>query len=762
MKHFFILFIISMLASKSFSQVANAGSDVTIYLSQTSSATLDGSASSGSTYQWTEISTDYTSGGIISTPTQKTTTIVGLTKQGAFYFQLAVTTGGVTKRDSVVLRVVSDPAPANSTLLINYDMVGTANVINNRADTLNYYASGTLPYNRAFGNDGTRYDLARGRTNGLMVDSLRGKLYSMIEDGYSDYVDGYTRSEIEVPDIMLKLDTTKTYMIEWQGYYPNETNYMVDGSMLNMFQIHGIAVANPFGVSLYPGGDLSVADLTASGYLTPKRFSNFSNFVNNTHTLRVTINEGESGGGNFFKFDMDGVQKVARDTGRVGGDSFGDYVKFGSLYDHGNHQVSGDSLSRGRKFRLVTTRYRVWQLNDAVPPCLINMDVDKIVFTPVTSTTISGTVTNTTATSYAWTQVSGSTATIVSPTSATTNVTGLGLGNYTFRLKTTNSAGVITAADINVTVKPDPTLAATGYNYDVIVDGVLNGNVSTLRNHDLDNSGYSFYEQGFSTGGTAYSGGLPTNRTIISTTGTIFQLQPYNQSNALWLNSGQTGTLTFTTPAQFYGLKIALTSGGSTLNYTVHYSDATTSTGSFSVNDWNCAGCNAYAISGLGRTNTSGFESAIWAIYENDITINQAKTVTSVTFTSSGSWTAIFAESQVFQTIAAPTVSMSGSQNIDTTASSVFAAPSWAPGHGGSGSWSVLSGPSSVIFGAQTSNSTTISGLQNGDYTFKWTGTQDDGQTVTGTVFVHVQIPDQVPFIQFKIPFFKPTDFTNL
>jgi hypothetical protein len=619
---------------------ANAGSDVQVYLTSANSATLDGSGSFGTSYQWREISTDYSSGGIISNATSKTATLTGIAKQGTFYFEIAV---NGTFKDTMIVRVGSNPPPSNSTLLINFDMVGTASVINNRADTLNYYASGTLPYNRAFGSDGTRYDLARGRSNGLMIDSLRGKLTSMIEDGYSDNVDGYTRSEIEVPDIVLKLDTTKTYMIEWQGYYPDEVNYMIDGSMLNMFQIHGIATANPYGTSLYPGGDLSIADLVESGYLSPTRFSNFSNFVNNAHTLRVTINEGKSGNGNYFKFDMDGIQKYIRDTGRVGGDSFGDYVKFASLYDHGSHMVNGDSLSRGRKFKLVTTSYKVYQLNDAVPPCLIKMDADKILFSPTTSTTISGSVDNTTVSSYSWSQVSGAAATIASPSAASTNITGLSQGSYTFRLTVTNSLGVESRADINVSVKPDPTLAATGYNYDVIVDGVLNGTVSSLRNHDLDQSGFSFYEQGFSVGSTAYSGGLPSNRTIISTTGTVYKLQPYNSNNALWLGSSQSGTLTLSTPAQLYGLKVALTSGGSTINYTVHYSDASTSTGSFSVPDWNCAGCANYAIAGLGRTDNSGFESAIWAIYEGDITVNQSKTVSSVSFTSSGSWTGIFA-----------------------------------------------------------------------------------------------------------------------
>lgn len=517
-KYITILFL-CLLSFISRSQTANAGSDVTIYLTETSSATLDGSASSGTSYQWREISTDYSSGATISSPTSKTTTVTGITKQGTFYFEIAVTTGGTTKRDSMVVRVGSNPPPSNSTTLINFDMVGTAGVINNRTDTTNYYASGTLPYNRAFGNDGTRYDLARGRSNGLMIDSLRGKLYSMLEDGYYDYVDGYTRSEIEIPDIVLKLDTTKTYMIEWQGYYPDEVNYLEGGPILNLFQIHGVVRANPFGMSLYPGGAITAADLGTDGYLAPPPVSNFEHFKNNAHTLRLTINEGYGypGQPNFLKIDLDGITKYYRDTGNIGETTWGDYLKFGSLYDFGSHMVNGDSLSRGRKFGLVTTRYIVYQLNDAVPPCLINPGAEQILFSPTTSTTLSASVSNTTPASYLWTQTSGSAATITSPTSATTSVTGLAEGSYTFLIKATNSLGVESSAEVNVTVKPNPTIAATGYNYDVIVDGVLNGTVSSLRTHDLDGSGFSFYEQGFSTGSTPYTGGLPTDRKIIST-----------------------------------------------------------------------------------------------------------------------------------------------------------------------------------------------------------------------------------------------------
>ena len=51
--------------------IASAGSDVTIYLTETSTATLDGSGSSGTTFQWREISTDYSSGATITNATSK-------------------------------------------------------------------------------------------------------------------------------------------------------------------------------------------------------------------------------------------------------------------------------------------------------------------------------------------------------------------------------------------------------------------------------------------------------------------------------------------------------------------------------------------------------------------------------------------------------------------------------------------------------------------------------------------------------------------
>lgn len=90
--------------------------------------------------------------------------------------------------------------------------------------------------------------------------------------------------------------------------------------------------------------------------------------------------------------------------------------------------------------------------------------------------------------------------------------------------------------------------------------------------------------------------------------------------------------------------------------------------------------------------------------------------------------------------IAAPTVSMSGPQNITADNTSIYAVPSYASGHSGTVSWTKVSGPGTTIIGSPTATSTTVSNLENGDYVFRCEVTQDDGQTVTGTVAIHVSI----------------------
>lgn len=79
---------------------------------------------------------------------------------------------------------------------------------------------------------------------------------------------------------------------------------------------------------------------------------------------------------------------------------------------------------------------------------------------PTNSTTLSGSGTDTDGTiaSYSWSQISGTSATIVSPSSASTNITGLTTsGARVFRLTVTDDDGATDTDDITVTVNAAPT-----------------------------------------------------------------------------------------------------------------------------------------------------------------------------------------------------------------------------------------------------------------------------------------------------------------
>lgn len=88
-----------------------------------------------------------------------------------------------------------------------------------------------------------------------------------------------------------------------------------------------------------------------------------------------------------------------------------------------------------------------------------NAGSDQSLSAGTTSTTLSGSGTPSTGhsiTGYGWTQISGTSATIVSPTSASTSITGLTAGARTFRLTVTQSGGATQTDDVVVSVSSYP------------------------------------------------------------------------------------------------------------------------------------------------------------------------------------------------------------------------------------------------------------------------------------------------------------------
>lgn len=79
---------------------------------------------------------------------------------------------------------------------------------------------------------------------------------------------------------------------------------------------------------------------------------------------------------------------------------------------------------------------------------------DQTITLPTSSVTLTGSGTDSdgSISSYAWTKISGTGGTIVSASSATTSVTGLTAGTYVFRLTVTDNASATGTDDITITV----------------------------------------------------------------------------------------------------------------------------------------------------------------------------------------------------------------------------------------------------------------------------------------------------------------------
>lgn len=187
-------------------------------------------------------------------------------------------------------------------------------------------------------------------------------------------------------------------------------------------------------------------------------------------------------------------------------------------------------------------------------------------------------------------------------------------------------------------------ISLTGFNADVIADAVTNTAIATVTNNSIDPGapGHVFFAQGYSINATPYPNGLPDNGQMTSTAGHLFQLAAYTGNNDLRLAPTQSGTLTFSAGNQTrytYLYVIGNAGGGLTqVNYTIHFFDGSTSSGSWNIPDWYCTSCTQYAINGLDRASLadgSNDGSPGFVIYEQAITLSGAQTnkqITSIDF----------------------------------------------------------------------------------------------------------------------------------
>ena len=171
-------------------------------------------------------------------------------------------------------------------------------------------------------------------------------------------------------------------------------------------------------------------------------------------------------------------------------------------------------------------------------------------------------------------------------------------------------------------------IGLTGFNQDLIAEGGYTQNRAlnyTTAIFDGDNAyaGHVMYCTNFRGNynqSTAPPGGLPVNRTITSVNNTsiIYQLQPYNSSNVLLLNTANSiGTLALTMPQSYQLLSILATSAEGISSFTVrlNFIDSSYTDYAFTVPDWFDG--TPYAIRNIGRVNARQYSTNTGERYDD-------------------------------------------------------------------------------------------------------------------------------------------------
>ena len=362
-----------------------------------------------------------------------------------------------------------------------------------------------------------------------------------------------------------------------------------------------------------------------------------------------------------------------------------------------------------------------------------NAGSNQTIVLPVSSVNLTGSGNDPDGTiaSYAWTQVSGTGATITSPSAQNTSITGLTTeGVRVFRLTVTDNQGATGFSEVAITVNAgnqSPT-ANAGSNQTIVLP------VSTVNltgsGNDPDGTIASYaWTQVSGTGATITSPSAQnTSITGLTTAGVrVFRLTVTD-------NLGATGSseVTITVNA---GNQSPTANAGSNETIVLPVSSVNL-TGTGNDPDGTIASYAWTQVSGTGATITSpsaqntsitGLTTAGVRVFRLTVTDNLGATGTSdVTITVNAANQAPTANAGSNQTITLPTsqVSLSGTAyDNDGTIVSIF--------------WTKIAGGSASITNP-TSLSTTVTGLTLGSYVFRLTATDNSGATGSSDVTITV------------------------
>jgi PKD domain/Secretion system C-terminal sorting domain len=383
-------------------------------------------------------------------------------------------------------------------------------------------------------------------------------------------------------------------------------------------------------------------------------------------------------------------------------------------------------------------------------PPVANAGSNQTITLPTNSATLtgSGSEANGTIKSYAWTESSGpSTAVIGSASLATTTVSGLAQGTYTFKLTVTDATGATASATVTVTVNPavvtaGPPVANAGSNQSI----TLPTNSATLTGSGSETNGtISSYAWTESSGpSTATIGSASSASTTVSNLVQGTYAFKLTVTDATGATASATVTVTVNPAPVTPGAPVASAGSDQTItlptNSSVLTGSGSETNGTISSYAWTqVSGPNtaAFGSAGSATTTVSGLAQGS---YTFKLTVTDATGVTaSATMTVTVNAAAV--------TPGAPVANAGSNQSITLPTNSVTLIGSGSETNGSISSyaWTQVSGPNTAAFGSAGSATTTVSGLAQGSYTFKLTVTDATGVTATATVTVTVNAAPVTP-----------------
>jgi autotransporter-associated beta strand protein len=236
-------------------------------------------------------------------------------------------------------------------------------------------------------------------------------------------------------------------------------------------------------------------------------------------------------------------------------------------------------------------------------------------------------------------------------------------GNKTLALAAAAGAAFVWVRGASAALSNVP-IAVTGWNQDVIAE--------TNTPVEATSAPAFLSASSITKPSVLYYTGLPTNDASFvsaSNAATTFQIPAYTGNNAILLNSattstnanvapyGDTGMLTFTSPAAYGTLAIlaasasipgltastttpATPSTGLPVNYTITFTDSTTTAGSFTPLPYNSSS-TAYSLKGVAsvnRVDPLGTVTSTRELFESDLSLpypDQSKQIQSIAFSGS-------------------------------------------------------------------------------------------------------------------------------